>query len=364
MHSETKNSLSRRDLIKASGILSAGLTSLSASACQSGEKPTRNVLNPASARLLKTFQLKYPIFQAAPGGEALAIAIANAGGMGAITLGWTAPEAAAKSVSRMLDATNGNFYGNFVLHFGAGALQASLDAGCPCVQFSWGIPTRDMVKRVRRSGAKLGIQVSNLEGAELALTRQPDFLICQGIEAGGHVQATSSLAEGLSEIVNRAGDVPVIAAGGLSDGHDIRRVMNIGAAGAVMGTRFMATQESDAHAVYKSKLLEAEDHGTAYTNCFNQDWDAAHRVLRNETLSNWEAVGCPLKSNKPGEGEIVATHPLMGAVTRYAIMPPVRGHEGALDQMAMYAGTGVGRINDLPRAEDLIERLWFETTAT
>jgi nitronate monooxygenase len=340
MHSETKNSLSRRDLIKASGILSAGLTSLSASACQSGEKPTRNVLNPPSARLLKTFQLKYPIFQAAPGGEALAIAIANAGGMGAITLGWTAPEAAAKSVSRMLDA------------------------GCPCVQFSWGIPTRDMVKRVRRSGAKLGIQVSNLEGAELALTRQPDFLICQGIEAGGHVQATSSLAEGLSEIVNRAGDVPVIAAGGLSDGHDIRRVMNIGAAGAMMGTRFMATQESDAHAVYKSKLLEAEDHGTAYTNCFNQDWDAAHRVLRNETLSNWEAVGCPLKGNKPGEGEIVATHPLMGAVTRYAIMPPVRGHEGALDQMAMYAGTGVGRINDLPRAEDLIERLWFETTAT
>ncbi len=110
----------------------------------------------------------------------------------------------------------------------------------------------------------------------------------------------------------------------------------------------------------KNALVNAGDNATTYTNCFNRDWDATHRVLRNDTFLNWEAQGCPLKGGKPGEDDIVATHSQMGATKRYSIMYPVAGHEGVLEDLAMYAGRGVTKIEDAPAAGDLIDRLWVE----
>lgn len=339
---------------------------LSAAACASNasrpaaEHHQKAMLNQASKKLLQDYGLKYPIFQAAPGGIDLAIAIANAGGMGAVSLSWVSPEAATDIVTRMNAETEGSYYANYVLHFPPNSLDAALAAGCPIVQFSWGLPSAEMVSKIRTAGARFGVQVSSKLGAEMALELKPDFLIAQGLEAGGHVQATSSLATALQEILDVAGEIPVIASGGISTGADIRSVIHAGAAGAILGTRLMATQESKGHQTYKDALVSAGDASTTYTNCFNENWDATHRVLKNDTFHNWEAAGCPLTGNKPGEGEIVATHPQFGGVTRYAIMYPVAGHEGDLEDLAMYAGQGVGTVNDVPRAADLITRLWDE----
>ena len=81
------------------------------------------------------FNLKYPIFQAAPGGEELAIAIANAGGMGALSLGWHSPEDAYSMVKRVDQKTDGNYYANYVLHVGTASLDKTLEVweahGCP-----------------------------------------------------------------------------------------------------------------------------------------------------------------------------------------------------------------------------------------
>jgi len=257
-------------------------------------------------------------------------------------------------------ATDGNYYANFVLNFEPEALDRTLEAGCPNIQFSFGVPDKQMVAKVRRAGAGLGIQVSSMLNAKMALEHLPDFLICQGIEAGGHVQATNALSSTLEEVLELAGEVPVLASGGIATGHDIRRVLNAGAAGAVLGTRFMATVESDAHEEYKRSLIAADSASTVYTICFNKDWNATHRVLRNSTFLNWEAQGCPVTGNKPGEQDIVATHPEYGPATRYETVPPLEGHEGALEQMAMYAGVGVGDVSDIPPAKALMERLWQE----
>jgi hypothetical protein len=89
-----------------------------------------------SRALLERFDLRYPIFQAAPGGEALAIAVANSGAMGAIALTWDTPEASFALVKRMNEATAGNYYANFVLHFEPLSLDKALEAGCPNIQFS------------------------------------------------------------------------------------------------------------------------------------------------------------------------------------------------------------------------------------
>ena len=349
--------------MKSSAAIGAGLT---ASACASGvtqspaDRRQRGTLNDASRKLMRDYGLKYPIFQAAPGGVDLAVAVAEAGGMGAVSLSWVSPDAATKIVARMNSETNGNYYANYVLHFPTSSLDAALEAGCPVFQFSWGLPSEEIVSKIRKAEAHIGIQVSSKLGAQMALKLEPDFLIAQGLEAGGHVQATSSLSAALQEILDVAGETPVIASGGISTGEDIRNVINDGAAGAILGTRLMATQESNGHQRYKDALVDAEDTSTSYTNCFNANWDAAHRILKNGTFRRWDASGCPLKGNKPGEGDVVATHPQLGGVTRYSIMYPVNGHEGDVEDLAMYAGEGVSSVNDVPRAADLLERLWNE----
>ena len=319
-----------------------------------------DVMPEASRALTRRFKLSYPIFQAAPGGEALAIAVSQSGGMGAISLTWDTPDQSYELVKRMNAATDGNYYANFVLHFEPASLDKALEAGCPNFQFSWGIPGEDIVSRIRDAGAGLGIQVSSGPNAEQALEREPDFLICQGIEAGGHVQATTNLAPSMREVLEVAGDVPVLAAGGISTGGDMRQAIDAGASGVVLGTRLMATKESDAHDVYKQSLVDADAESTIYTICFNRDWNAMHRVLRNSTSRNWEAAGCPNMGDKPGEDDVVANHPVFGPAMRYETIPPMIGHEGALDEMAMYAGEGVGNVNDLPTAGELIRRIWAE----
>lgn len=364
MPSMTNNTTSRRRFMKNSAAVGIGLSAASASASMTASPSTdtqgKGALSEKSKKMLRDFGVKYPIIQAAPGGADLAIAVANAGGMGAVSLGWSSPDSAFDTVTKMNAATHGNYYANYVLHFDPVSLDMALEAGCPTVQFSWGIPNPIVVSKIRAARARLGIQVSSKLGAQKALELNPDFLIAQGLEAGGHVQATSSLSDALMEILELADTVPVIASGGISTGHDIRRVLNAGASAAILGTRFMATKESNAHDAYKAALVKAGDDDTTYTNCFNRDWDAMHRVLRNDTFLNWEAEGCPLKGDKPGEDDIVATHPQMGGVTRYSIMYPVAGHEGTVEDQAMYAGKGVQDIDDAPSAGELIKRLWSD----
>ena len=366
----------RRSFVKGTVVMGMGLgmtkgNSSASKVIEDVAHDSKGFLSETTQKLLADYNLKYPIFQAAPGGQDLAIAVAKSGGMGAVALSFDSPDYAFKVVNRMINATNGNFYGNYVLSVPPKSLDRALEAGCPIIQFSWGIPSQDIVNKVRHGGAKLGIQVSSNLGAKKALSCDPDFLICQGIEAGGHVQGTSSLLESIEGILELAGPVPVLAAGGIANGQDIRQVLRAGAAGAILGTRFMATRESDAHDDYKRELVEAKGDSTVYTICFDKEptfatgtWNSAHRVLRNSTFIEWEAAGCPLSGSKPGETDVVATHPIYGETFRYETMSPVTGHEGSLEAMALYAGEGVGKVKDLPSADALLERLWKEFKAT
>lgn len=364
MEEQNQNKSSRRDFLKKSSLAGIGLSATFLSSCINAqakeEKMETGVLNEVSKKLMSRFNLRYPLFQAAPGGEALATAVANAGGMGAISLTWSEPNDAYEMVVRLKEATQGNFYCNYVLHLGTRSLDRALEAGCPAVQFSWGIPTTEMVRKIRSAGASLGIQVSSRQNTLMAMDHSPDFLICQGIEAGGHVQGTSYVADVLAEVVEAAGEVPVLVAGGISTGHDMRNVLNKGAAGVVMGTRFVATRESDAHEQYKMRLVEAGEKSTVYTICFNRGWNAMHRVLRNNTFNVWEAHGCPLEGSKPGENDVVATHPAHGPIMRYSPASPFPEMTGNIDDMAMYAGEGVSRVKEILSASELIERIWVE----
>jgi nitronate monooxygenase len=181
-------------------------------------------------------------------------------------------------------------------------------------------------------------------------------------EAGGHVQANSRLLETLPKVLDEAKLTPVIAAGGIGNGADIRTMLSAGASGAILGTRFVATRESSAHQEYKNSLLKADKGDTVLTVCFEGGWPyATHRVLRNGTFIRWDAAGCPPVGKRPGEGDVVATRSDGGTVLRYAISSPLASFTGnQLLDCALYAGEGVGAVRDIPAAGDLVARLWKE----
>jgi len=306
--------------------------------------------------------LRYPIWQAPTAslaGPELAAAVSKAGGMGSMALTWTTPEVAAEQVRQVRNQTENPFFVNFALAFPPLALDATLEAGAPIVSFSWGDPEPYLAK-VRAAGAMVGIQVTNVAGAHRAIAQGADFLICQGVEAGGHVQSNTSLWELLPRIVEAADGAPVMAAGGIARGREIAKVLSLGAKGAILGTRFVATQESRAHIDYKRQLVETAG-ATALTVCFEGGWPySAHRVLRNSTLEAWEAAGSPVIGSRPGEGETVATTADSEAIFRYEDTAPRAGYTGNIEAMCLYAGTGCSAIADIPSAGELVERLWRE----
>src|SRR4030095_639413 len=253
------------------------------------------------------------------------------------------------------------FLVNYILTFDPQSLSAAVEAGAPVVQFSWGLPTKTHIAAVRSAGAKLGIQIGNVEGARAALDVSADYLVCQGIEAGGHVQSSTPLRDLLPRVLAEAQQTPVLAAGGIGNGRKIREVLLAGAAGAVLGTRFVATQESLAHPEYKNAIIRSHAKDTAFTVCFQDGWPgAAHRALRNSTLIRWEAAGCPPVGKRPGEGDVVATRADGTRVLRYYLASPDRGLQGSITDLAMHAGHSVDDVKDLPPARDLVGTLWAE----
>jgi nitronate monooxygenase len=319
----------------------------------------------AASAFMARFGLRYPIMQAPYGGPVLAAAISNAGALGNVSLWVGTEEAARERVQLMRQSTAQLFAVNYVLSFEPRSLPAALDAGAPLVHFSWGVPPAAMAATVRQRRALFGVQVATVDGASAALDAGASYLVCQGIEAGGHVQSSTPLYELLPRIVEQAKDTPVLAAGGISRGRDIARALGAGASGVLLGTRFVATQESMAHPEYKAALVGAASTDTALSVCFQDGWPGAlHRTLRNGTLERWEAAGCPPVGQRPGEGDVVARLADGSAVARYHFASPQRGVEGDVMDLALYAGAGVGAIADLPPAAELITRLWEECVSS
>lgn len=349
---------SRRNFARAALLAPAAL--LAAESSAGSRRPF--VLPPAARTFQERLGVRHPVAQAVFGGATpeLAAAVANAGGLGGMGLSWS-PEAEVRDyVTRTLALTTEPFAVGYVLSFGANTLAVALDAGAPVIQFSFGIPGHDQVAAIRRAGAKFGVQISNPLGAKLALAAGADYLTCQGQEAGGHVQAQGSWRDNLAAVLESAAGTPVLVAGGLADGRDLREVLGLGAAGGVFGTRFVACREYPAHAHYKERLTKARARDTVLTTCFDGGWPSTlHRVLRNPTVDRWEAAGAPLEGSRPGEGEVVGRIGEMN-FERYSIFPPFAATTGAVEDMALYAGTGVERIRDLPGAAELVARIWQE----
>ena len=157
-----------------------------------------------------------------------------------------------------------------------GDVQAAADADV-IVTF-WGKPRR-------LAGGTWVHQCGSVEEARAAEAAGADAVIAQGVEAGGHVRGTTPLLE-LVERVRAAVKIPVLAAGGIVDRAGVRQALDAGAVAAVLGTRFLLSEESRAHPDYKRRCLEADR--TVLTELFGLGWaDAPHRVIPNAATRRW-----------------------------------------------------------------------------
>ncbi len=314
--------------------------------------------NEAAKTFMQTFNVTAPIVQGPMGGVSgptLVAAVANAGGLGMLPIWFQPIEATTQTIAETKALTDRPFAVNLRADLHQNDhIAAALDAGIKIIHLFWGDPSSAMPV-IKTTDAQMIATIGDAQAARTALDAGASAIIAQGVEAGGHVLGESPLFELLDDVLLLAGTVPVIAAGGLATGEDVQRVLNAGAAAALMGTRFAITEESDAHDDYKHALINASDGETVRTLCFDGMWpDDPHRILNNSTLKAWEKAGRPDEGNRPGEADIVLR---LGEVSlpRYSSMPPSQGMTGEIEAAAMYAGAGVGKITALSSAADILK---------
>ena len=125
-------------------------------------------------------------------------------------------------------------------------------------------------------------------------------MLVQGVEAGGHVRGTTPALELLARTRAALHRLPIWLAGGVAERADVEAALAAGADAVVVGTRFLLSEESDAHPEYKRRLLGASD--TVLTELFGAGWPAPHRVVRNAATERW------LRGDDRGPGWVRALH--------------------------------------------------------
>src|SRR3984893_3693114 len=204
--------------------------------------------------------IELPIIQAPIGGVVgpmLAAAVSNAGGLGML-VPWRADiDTVRRQIRETRALTSRPFGVNLNLEFPQEErLATCLEAGVPVISFFWRDPS-SLVPRAKAGGAIVLHTVGSVADAKRAVNCGVDIVVAQGWEAGGHVRGTVATMPLVPAVVDAVGSVPVVAAGGIADGRGFAAALALGACGAWIGTRFLASNEVAIHPHYRERLLAA-----------------------------------------------------------------------------------------------------------
>ncbi|XP_073041502.1 uncharacterized protein [Primulina eburnea] len=294
-------------------------------------------------------------------GPELVAAVANSGCLGFLRApDWEAPDHLRQLIRKTRTLTDKPFGVGVILAFPHEEnIRAILDEKVAVLQVYWGECSQDLVLQAHKAGVKIVPQVGSFEEAKKVVDIGVDGIIVQGVEAGGHIIGREGLITLLPRVVDLVfdHDIPVIAGGGIVDERGYVAAMALGAQGVVLGTRFLATEESYAHPTYKKMLVDLDK--TAYTDVFGRArWPGApHRVLDTPFFQEWRNL--PSDENE-SEQPIIGHSTIHGVekdIRRFAGTVPNAATRGDIESMAMYASAGVGLINEIIPASEVIKRL-------
>jgi len=312
--------------------------------------------------LTKRLGLRYPII-AAPLGRGSTPeflgALAHEGAMGFVGLHMPEPEVR-QILSGYVAATGAadRFGVNLTLIVDQTRRhEAALEAGCRVVSY-WQGDIAPYARRAKDAGAIVFWTISGPADAARAADLGVDFVVVQGREAGGHLVGEAPLMSLLPAVVDKAGNVPVVAAGGIADGRGLAAALALGACGVWMGTRFVASVESGNHPNYKAKITEAKFSDLVETTLFDGGWpDSPHRVIRNSTLTRWEQAGRPAPGARPGEGERIGTLPDGSPMLRYNVSAPWASMEADWEAGPHYAGASAALVHKVEPIAAILSRI-------
>ena len=307
--------------------------------------------------LLKRLGVELPIVQAGMGGglarHELAAAVSEAGGLG--TIGLMAPGALEKEARAARALTGRPLAINLIAPL-AGREHWRTAVEADLVVTHWGSPRR-------RVGGTWIHQCGSVDEARAAHAAGADGVIAQGREAGGHTRARLPALELLARIKAALPQgFPVLVAGGIADATDVRTAIEAGAEAAVLGTRFLMTDESHAHPGYRRRLMDGST--TVLTELWGFGWPAPHRVLPNAATERWLRRGprgpAPVRLLNGITGHL----PLPEWRLQNPRVPLLTPHaatddrpERVLDHAPLYAGETVGRIGDIRPAAQVVREL-------
>src|SRR5436190_5464567 len=286
--------------------------------------------------LCDSLGIEVPIIQAPMGGAVgprLAAAVSNAGGLGMLVLWRADTDTMRRQIRETTTLTSRPFGVNLNLEFPQEErLAVCLDEGVPVISLFWRDPS-SLAPRAKAGGAIVLHTVGTAADAKRAVECGVDIVVAQGWEAGGHVRGTVATMPLVPAVVDAISPTPVVAAGGIADGRGLAAVLALGAAGAWIGTRFLASEEAPINERYRKRLLQANENDTVYLeNLFDVGWpNAPHRTLRNQTVDVWEAAGRPSSGKRPGQDEVIATSRSIGPIVRYQSYTPGSDAEGDID---------------------------------
>jgi enoyl-[acyl-carrier protein] reductase II len=217
-----------------------------------------------------------------------------------------------------------------------------------------------LVERAHDAGAKVLHQVHTVEQAREAAEREVDVIIAQGSEAGGQGMAAGVGAMALvPQVVDAVDPIPVVIAGGVADGRGLAAALALGAQGANVGTRFVASEEASSDAVWKQRIVTADSEDAvrfeAWSEFFPSGGESAYdvvpRVLRTAFVDRWQ--GRPEEARAQAED---LRSEIMAVVARRAPheLVPFTGQTAGLVHEVLPAGEIVAQM--VSEAEEVLAR--------
>lgn len=302
-------------------------------------------------RLTEMLGIEHPVMLAGMGGVSyhqLVAAVSEAGGIGTIgaaAMGSEQMEAEMRGVRELTDKP-----------FGVDLLAALPDrmvddahkivaGGASLFVAGLGVP-RDVIKILHDGNVLVASMCGKVRHAIAAVEAGCDFVIAQGTEAGGHTGTIATMPL-VPQIVDQVGErVPVVAAGGIFDGRGLAAALALGAAGVWLGTRFIATPEARTVTGYKEALLGAREDDTVISRGFT---GKTLRALRNDWTQYIEQHPEELSKFPEQMAKAVQANALhLGGDESTPVDPKKECYP---------SGQGVGAINELEPAGDVVRRI-------
>ena len=329
--------------------------------------------------MFKFSSLKVPIIQAPMAGittPLLVAEVSNAGGLGSFGFAYSSKEKISNDLMEARKLTNGPINANFFI-FDNGDSNDSNDSNyqdeaikslkslsfCQDIEFQkpvvefydlnymlepiWyhkpevltfhlGIPSHNIIQKAHEFNICVGMTATNLQEGLAVKAAGADFIVAQGIEAGGHrgiffdkddyIDSKLTTAELVVELINNVGSTPVVAAGGIMNGKDIQEMILKGASACQLGTAFVCCDESAASQAHKDYIINKPERGAMYTRSFS---GRPAQGIRNDFIEMME-------------GKPVLNFPFQGKLTGPMRQLAVTRNEG--EYQSLWAGRGYAKV--------------------